>query len=423
MPRVLPPTGFLMAPPGPGGRDDGPGRGRPPAVVTLERPTEALERLLAGTRRTGALPVVVREAAEGRADALTPAAAGRLQAAMPASSRQNLGRMMASPDIMDDWYAALAEVGLTPGPTGMPEVADRRLLPTTALARAGALVRYGQMVPPGTLVLLQKGLGALLANETVVRTSRGWIEPTLEGKGRVVETEAGRGRLLMRGDEVTPQDLFDFYNLIFEQALYYRAFLIFLRNRGADVSPLAQVVRELDRLLSQAIAFLLSRRFDESLQNLQEANRLIIEFRRVMTEIAHTVGLDVDPVVPAIFPLEGGGHPAAARVEPPVWPGRDDREPDRPMALPATAPATPAGAGVPVSTRAERIIARMMADGLFQTELDGKSFEIPEPSAEVRAEVARRLARRDFQVRYDEATQTFQVTLTGTRRANLERHR
>lgn len=206
-----------------------------------------------------------------------------------------------SPALMAEIFRAMREAGFENAQDiagiGPGDGADARPHPEAPTALA---LRLDPLVARGTLVLKRHSPIAVFANPNVTRTDRGWIEPTLDGKNRVIETEEGRGELPATGREVTPQDLFDFYTIVMHQGRQFHAFLILLKNRGANVMPLANVVGELDRALDQGLDQLLRFRFNDSLRTFQTCDAIVTRFREVMRGIANTVGLDVDPVTGAI---------------------------------------------------------------------------------------------------------------------------
>jgi hypothetical protein len=210
---------------------------------------------------------------------------------------------------------AFEEAGLsTPlgwGGLGSAHRPDQRLMkiPPAQLVRYGALVvKKDEILAPGTLVLRRRSLEAILSDPQITQQDRGWLEPTLKGKTRVVEmgevvgAERNVEGALARGDEINVQELFDFYNVVFYQGYQFRGYLRLLQNRGADIQPLAQIVEGLSRNLDQGLEHLFARRFQEALSVLQETDSQVSEFQKEMRRIANTVGLEIDPVTGMIYP-------------------------------------------------------------------------------------------------------------------------
>jgi hypothetical protein len=199
------------------------------------------------------------------------------------------------------------------GSMGGPPPSDRRLvrIPPTALTRYGALVlRKNEMVAPDTLILKRRSLEAILSDPRITHQDRGWFEPTLKDKrkvvpsGEVVGAQGLNEMTLARGDEVSIQELFDFYNVIFYQGYQFRGYLRLLQNRGADIRPLAEIVGRLSENLGRGLEHLFTRRFPLALSVLQEADTQVTHFQQEMRRIAHTVGLEIDPMTGMIYPRQ-----------------------------------------------------------------------------------------------------------------------
>lgn len=158
-------------------------------------------------------------------------------------------------------------------------------------------------VAPGARELRRRPLPDILRNPRVIRTDRGWIEPTLEGKTHVIDAEHGWETLPATGTEVTPQDLFDFHTVVFHQAHHFHAFLRVLQRLGADVQPLAPIIGDLDDALAAGLRALLEGAWPEALRAFQGVDALVGTFRVTMRGIANTVDIDVDPITGAISPL------------------------------------------------------------------------------------------------------------------------
>ncbi len=286
-----------------GGRGKKPGED-PPARAVQQQP------------RTTARPVVIQEATESVDFTRLQELLGRLHREMPLAVRQRMELLPAG--FQREMMAALEEAGLEMGPGGFfthqTDEAKRKTAKTGG--KQHRLEAKNQLVPEGALVLKRNVPVAIFFNESVTRTDRGWIEPTLEGKESVIEIEHGKGELPATGKEVTAQDLFDFYNIVFHQGRHFKGFLILLKNRKADIQPLAPIVQDLDTLLKQGLDQLLARQFQEALSTFKRTDAVVIEFRRVMRGIANTVGLEVDPVTGMIYPLPPGEGPLPPRAQP-----------------------------------------------------------------------------------------------------------
>ncbi|MBI4237842.1 MAG: hypothetical protein HY696_05420 [Deltaproteobacteria bacterium] len=280
----------------------------PPLTVELHAPAPIAEAPVIWPRGQPR-PVVVQNEMNGYDRAAAQAMLAQLAHQVPAELQQAL---LTAPR---DWWpmmaAAMAEAGLA---------ADAMMANGGAFPGAAEPQHHPQLeqrrFPPvveGTLVLQNRPLMAILLNRRVTRLDRGWVEPTLDGKTHVIDVERGWGALPETGTEVTPQDLFDFYNVVFYQARHCHAFLLVLQRCGANVMPLGGIIAELDAALTASLEALLRGNSEEALQILQGVDATMSHFRAVMRTIANTVNIEVDPITGWIYPL----HPRHAELRPP----------------------------------------------------------------------------------------------------------
>lgn len=219
---------------------------------------------------------------------------------------------------MEEMRRAFEEAGVPAVGIGFPDSGRGRggasnlpvRVPPAPLVRYGMLARPPKMelVAPGTLILKFKSLEAILSDPAVTRTDKGWFEPSLRGKlrtvtaGEVVGGERPGEYALARGDEVSPQELFDFYNVVFHQGFQFKAYLRLLQNRGADIQELAPQVEAMSLKLDEALQHLLAQRFSECLAALQEVDTHVTRFQEIMIRIAKSVGLEIHPVTGMLIP-------------------------------------------------------------------------------------------------------------------------
>lgn len=160
---------------------------------------------------------------------------------------------------------------------------------------------------------MTKSREAILLNERITRIDRGWLEPTVEGK-TVVTNAADEHDL--EPNQILPQDLYDFYNLVFHQGLEFRGYLYLLRNRGADISTLEPIINQLTPFLQDGLENILTKNFEDALEVFQQVDGLVTRFQVAMREIAHTVGIEIDPITGMISRYQGGVPRALTRPRP-----------------------------------------------------------------------------------------------------------
>ncbi len=146
--------------------------------------------------------------------------------------------------------------------------------------------------PPQALVRRDRALAAGPQQDLVKKP----LPDLLRNPRIVAYYPDGRLQVSIHGrEDLTPQDLFEFIQLIFHQAEEFRGHLRAMQERGANIQALAAHVERIAQTLQDALEQLTSGRLPQARFRLEEVEVQVDTFQGAMRWVAGTVGLEIDP--------------------------------------------------------------------------------------------------------------------------------
>ncbi|MDO8527259.1 MAG: hypothetical protein Q7T03_06200 [Deltaproteobacteria bacterium] len=139
---------------------------------------------------------------------------------------------------------------------------------TKSLARSTALSRG--------VVLEWKSLPALLSNEKIVDMSHSWPRPTVER------------------NDLSLQDLFEFYQLVFALGFQFRGYMALIEIRNGNISRLKLFASAISQSLAGGLESLLQGDANRAKFFFSKADEAVGDFTVIMREIARETGLDIN---------------------------------------------------------------------------------------------------------------------------------